>query len=189
MQQLITHARKFRRWAVRELNFIFVRACNRSVWLCCSTMRQLLCVLAVLLTSPLLCACSGCYTPPSDDLFESIISTLNASWDVETSDTQVLCDARDNGTKTLAVAFKPCGDESCDSRAIVTDVTCTSEEIWELASVCELPFDSYEALSSRRTDCSTCVDEDIFATYPESRYLDYNETTHCLCKCCGCAKI
>ena len=157
-----------------------MRACSRSVWLCCSTMRQLLCVLAVLLTSPLLCACSGCDTPPSDDLFESIISTLNASWDVEISDAQVLCDARDNG---LAVAFKPCGDESCDSRAIVTDVTCTFEEIWEIASVSELPFDSYEALSSGCTDCSTCVDEDIFATYPESRFLDYNETTHCLCKC------
>ena len=50
----------------------------------------------------------------------------------------------------------------------------------------EVPFDSYEALASGHTNCSTCVNGDSFATsYPASRYLDYNETTHCLCKCSG----
>ena len=149
-------------------------------------MRQLILVLAVLLTSPLLCACSGCDTPPSDDLLERIISTLNESWVVVISETHVLCSARDNGTKTLAVAFKPCKDELCLSRAAVTDVTCTSEGMWEQASVDEVPFDSYEALASGHTNCSTCVNGDSFATsYPASRYLDYNETTHCLCKSSG----
>ena len=152
---------------------------------CCSTMRQLLCVLAVLLTSPLLCACSECDTQPSDDLLERIISTLNASWDVEVSNSQVLCDGKDNETMTLAVAFKPCKNESCDSRVVVTDVTCTSEGMWEQASVVEVLSDSYESLASGSTDCSTCVDEDTFATYPESTFLDYNQTTHCLCKCRG----
>ena len=36
---------------------------------------------------------------------------INESWVVVISETQVLCSARDDGTKTLAVAFKPCRNE------------------------------------------------------------------------------
>ena len=143
-------------------------------------MRQLVCIIAFLLASPLLTDCV-CSEPPRDVL-TGIIQELNESMTVNISDEHSIC--RSSETRTLAVLYEQCSAGDCESAVAVIDIRCKPSTEWELVSSEEKPFSTYESLMSESYNCSKCVNAEAAQTHeniPTGTKM-YNDTTHCLSK-------
>ena len=141
-------------------------------------MRQLVCIIAFLLASPLLADCV-CSEPPRDVL-TGILQELNESMTVNISNEHSICLSSE--TRTLAVLYERCSAGDCESAVAVIDIRCKSPTEWELVSSEEKPSSAYESLMSESHNCSKCVNAEAAQTYeniPAGTKM-YNDTTHCL---------
>ena len=153
------------------------------------SMRQLVYAVALLLSSPLLVS-SVCPEPSQVTLLRMLPRLNPLLFHVVSFSSKTLCQS--NETRTVAASYWECYSRfRCSYRVAVIDVRCTSKDEWELTSSEAQPESAYESLSSEQTSCVKCVNATAARDYPDvpSGSLDYNETTHCLCKYTLCAQL